>query len=74
MENILFNDQRGDYIKWSWKFLYARIISMGIFCGAVANVLYYDIVINEIRRQSYYYVHFQTITHGKSMNPLIIPP
>ena len=39
----------------------------------MAKLLDYDIVVNELEMQSLYYVHFQTNTLGKGMNPLIPP-
>ena len=36
----------------------------------VANVLDFDIVVNEFELQSRYYVHFRTNTLGKDINPL----
>ena len=41
--------------------------------GVVANVLDYDIIVNEFKIQSYNYAYFQTNTLGKGMNSLIPP-
>ena len=37
----------------------------------VANMLDCDIVVSEFKLQLFYYVHFQTNTLEKGMNPLI---
>ena len=39
--------------------------------GVIADVLDSDIVVNVFEFQSRYYVHIQTNTFGKGMNPLI---
>ena len=39
----------------------------------MVKVMDYEIVVNEFVLQSRYYVHFQTNTLGKGMNPLILP-
>ena len=39
----------------------------------VANVFDCDIVVNEFKFQSRYYVHIQTNTHEKGMKSLISP-
>ena len=39
--------------------------------NVVANMLDCDIVVSEFKLQSCYYIHFQTNTLGKGMNPLI---
>ena len=36
---------------------------------AVTKVLDYNIVVSEFELHSRYYVHFQTNTHGKDVNP-----
>ena len=43
-------------------------------CSIVANVQDHDIVVNEFKFQSRYYVHFRINTLGKGMKPLILPP
>ena len=43
----------------------------GIHHDVVADVLDYDIFVNEFELWSRYYVHFRTNTLGKGMNPLI---
>ena len=42
-----------------------------VFGGVVANVLNCDIIVNKFKLQSCYYIHFQTNTLRKGMNPLI---
>ena len=44
---------------------------MGSPCGVIAKVLDSDLKISEFELQSDYYLHFQTNTLGKGMNPLI---
>ena len=39
----------------------------------MANVLNCDIVVNEFKFQSRYYIYFLTNTLGKGMNPFIHP-
>ena len=41
--------------------------------GVMVKALDFGIVINEFKLQSCYYVHFQTNTFGKGMNPLMLP-
>ena len=38
--------------------------------GVVANVLDCEIVVSKFERQSHYYVHFRTYTHGEGMESL----
>ena len=40
----------------------------------MANVLDYDIIVNELELQSHYYIHFPTNTLGKGMNSFIPLP
>ena len=37
-------------------------------CGVVVNMLDSSITVNEFEIYSYYYIHFQTDTYGKSVN------
>ena len=39
----------------------------------IVKVLDCRIIVSEFKLQSYYYIHFQTNTLGKGMNPLILP-
>ena len=39
-------------------------------CGIVANVLDYDIIVNQFKLHLCYYVHFWTNILGKGMNSL----
>ena len=39
----------------------------------VANMLDSDIVVNEFKLHSRYYIHFKTNTFGKGLKPLIFP-
>ena len=41
--------------------------------GIMVKVVNYSLKINVFKLQLWYYFHFQTNTHGKGMNPLIIP-
>ena len=41
--------------------------------GVMVKSMDFGIVVFEFEIQSCYYVHFQTNTHGKGMNPLILP-
>ena len=41
--------------------------------GVMVKVMDCRIVVREFELQSSYYVHFQTNTPGKGMNPLILP-
>ena len=41
--------------------------------GVMVKVMDCGIVVSEFKLQSRYYVHFQTNTLGKDMNPLIFP-
>ena len=47
------------------------IYSRGSSCSVVANMLECDIIVNRSELQSQYYIHFQTNTLWKDMNPLI---
>ena len=40
-------------------------------CGVVANVLDYDIVVNNVELQLPYYIHFRINTLRKGLNTLI---
>ena len=42
--------------------------------GVMVKAMNCGIVVREFVLQSRYYVHFQAITLGKGMNPLILPP
>ena len=44
----------------------------GAPCGIVANELDCDIVVSKIKLQLCYYIHFQTNSLGKGMNPLSV--
>ena len=37
------------------------------------KVLNCNLEVNKFKLQSHYYIHFQTNTLGKGMNPLILP-
>ena len=41
--------------------------------GVMVKAMDCEIVESEFELQSHYYVHFQTNTLGKSMNPFILP-
>ena len=41
--------------------------------GVMVKVMDCKILVSEFKLQSRYYVHFQTDTLGKGMNPLIFP-
>ena len=41
--------------------------------GVMVKAMDCEIVVSEFVLQSRYYVHFQTNTLGKGMNPLILP-
>ena len=45
-------------------YIYVSVIVKAMDCG---------IVVSEFDFQSHYYVHFQTNTLGRGMNPLILP-
>ena len=42
-------------------------------CGVMVKVMDSGIVVSELKLQSCYYIHFQTNTLGKGMNPFILP-
>ena len=42
------------------------------FCGIVANVLNWDIVVSKFKLQLSYYIPFQTNNLEKDMSPLIL--
>ena len=44
-----------------------------IFCGGLAKVLDYYIIVNKFKPYLQYYIHFQMNTQGKDTNPLIRP-
>ena len=44
---------------------------MGSLCNIVANVLNINIAVSKFELKLCYYIHFQTNTHGKCMNPFI---
>ena len=41
--------------------------------GVMVKMMDCEIVVSELELQLHYYVHFQTNTLGKGMNPLILP-
>ena len=41
--------------------------------GVMVKAMDCEIVVREFVLQSHYYVHFRANTHGKGMNPLILP-
>ena len=45
----------------------------GVSCGVMVKVLDCRIVVCKFELQLCYYIHFQTNTLGKGMNPLILP-
>ena len=47
------------------------LLLMGKSPGAVANMLYCNIVVTKFKLQLCYYIHFQSGILGKGMNPLI---
>ena len=47
--------------------------SLGIPHGVVVNMLDCDIIASKFELQSWYYIHFQTNTYGKSTDPLMPP-
>ena len=55
------------------EFIFTVIIKLVKSClrGVVANMLNCDIVVNEFKFESRYYVHFSTYTFVKGKNPLI---
>ena len=46
---------------------------MGCPRGVIVKKMDCGIIVSEFVLQSRYYVHFQTNTLGKGMNPLILP-
>ena len=50
-----------------------NIIEGGCPRGVMVKAMDYRIIVSEFVLQSGYYVHFRTNTHGKGMNPLILP-
>ena len=46
---------------------------LGCPCGVMVKAMDYGIVVRKFVLQSLYYVHFRTNTHGKGMNPIILP-
>ena len=54
------------------------LLSLPVFEGRrrdiVANVLDFDLVVNEFELQPHYHVQFLEIFFGNGMNPLIPPP
>ena len=42
-------------------------------CSIMAKILNSDLKVSEFKLQLCYYVHIQSYTLGKSMNPLILP-
>ena len=41
--------------------------------GVMVKAMHTGIIVGEFELQLRYYVHFRTNTHGKGMNPLILP-
>ena len=53
-------------------FVYYQIYFWGYPCGVMVKAMDCRIVVSEFKLQSRYYVHFQTNTLGKGINPLIL--
>ena len=44
-----------------------------VLVGVMVKAIDCEILLSEFERQSRYYVNFWANTHGKGMNPLILP-
>ena len=61
------------YIYTCWNIKQHSIYPRGCPHGVMVKAMDYRIIVREFVLQSHYYVHFQTNTFEKGMNPLILP-